>query len=475
MRVLLVPLLAVAIHAAEFRIGAGLTDHQVFQRSSQNTADIKVGGSADGLTGKSIEARILSGSKTIKGWTWKPIATVGGDTWTGALSGVPMGGPYTLEFRSSGATPVVIKDILVGDLWILAGQSNMEGVGDLENIQPPDPRVHSFDQLDRWLVAEEPLHNLVGAVDRVHWRGNPPVRLTGPELEAYNKQRKKGAGLGLPFAVEMVKRTGVPVGLIPCAHGGTSMAQWDPALKDKGGDSLYGAMMRRFEAIGSKATGVLWYQGEAEANPKASAVFARKFEDFVASVRRDFAQPDLPFYYVQIGRHVSTASGREWNAVQEAQRVLGDKIPKSGVVGAIDFSLDDQIHVSTPSLKRLGVRLANLATAKAKSPNVVSATYQPGSGAFGLIKVKFVNVTGKLQSEGRVSGFGLYTPAGEWIPAIFRADVDPGDGSTILLHVNGKIPDDAVLHYGYGRDPMCNLRDDADMGALVFGPLPLTR
>ena len=154
--------------------------------------------------------------------------------------------------------------------------------------------------------------------------------------------------MGCRFAVEMVKRTGVPVGLIPCAHGGTSMAQWDPALKDKGGDSLYGAMIRRFEAIGSKATGVLWYQGEAEANPQASAVFARKFEDFVAAVRRDFAQPDLPFYYVQIGRHVSTASGREWNAVQEAQRVLGDKIPKSGVVGAIDFALDDQIHVSTP-------------------------------------------------------------------------------------------------------------------------------
>ena len=56
-----------------------------------------------------------------------------------------------------------------------------------------------------------------------------------------------------------------------------------------------------------------------------------------------------------------------------------------------------------------------------------------------------------------------------------RADVDPADGSTILLHVNGKIPDDALLHYGHGRDPLCNLRDDADMGALVFGPLPLSR
>ena len=162
-----------------------------------------------------------------------------------------MGGPYTIEFCSSGATPVVIKDMLVGDLWIFAGQSNMEGVGDLE-YSATGSAVHSFDQLDRWLVAQEPLHNLVGAVDRVHWRGNPPVRLTGPESEAYNKQRKRGAGLVLPFAVEMVKRTGVPVGLVPCAHGGMSMAQWDPALKNKGGDSLYGAMMRRFKASAPK-------------------------------------------------------------------------------------------------------------------------------------------------------------------------------------------------------------------------------
>jgi sialate O-acetylesterase len=475
MRTALLLLFGIAAHAAEFRVSAGLTDQQVFQRNGQNTAEIKVAGTADGLAGKQIEARVLSGAKAVRGWAWKSIATVDGATWTGALSGVPMGGPYNIEFRSAGATPVVVKDVLVGDLWILAGQSNMEGVGDLENVQPPDPRVHSFDQLDRWFLAQEPLHNLVGAVDRVHWRGNPPTRVTGQELETYNKERKKGAGLGLPFAAEMVRRTGVPVGLIPCAHGGTSMAQWDPALKDKRGDSLYGAMVRRFEAIGGKAAGVLWYQGEAEANAKAAPIFANKFEDFVAAVRRDFAQPDLPFYYVQIGRYVSPASGREWNAVQEAQRVLGDKIPKSGVVSAIDFSLDDVIHVSTPSQKRLGVRLANLATGKAKSPNVVSAHYQPTNGAFGLINVKFANVTGKLQADGRVSGFGLYTPAGEWIPAIFRADVDPSDGSTVLLHVNGKIPEDAALYYGYGRDPYCNLRDEADMGVLVFGPLPLNR
>jgi sialate O-acetylesterase len=182
-----------------------------------------------------------------KGWSWKPVATAHSATWTGTVNGIPAGGPYTIELRSRGATPVVVEDILVGDLWILAGQSNMEGVGDLVNVQPADSRVHSFDQLDRWGVAQELLHNLPGAIDRVHWRNDPPTRLTGEALGAFNRERKKGSGMGLSFAVEMVKRTGVPIGLIPCAHGGTSMSQWDPTLKDKGGDSLYGAMIRRFK------------------------------------------------------------------------------------------------------------------------------------------------------------------------------------------------------------------------------------
>ena len=50
-----------------------------------------------------------------------------------------------------------------------------------------------------------------------------PERLSGERLETYVLNRKKGAGMGLPFAVEMVNRTNIPVGLIPCAHGGTSM------------------------------------------------------------------------------------------------------------------------------------------------------------------------------------------------------------------------------------------------------------
>ena len=52
-------------------------------------------------------------------------------------------------------------------------------------------------------------------------------------------------------------------------------------------------------------------------------------------------------------------------------------------------------------------------------------------------------------------------------PLTYRADVDPSDSATVLLHTGGKLPDDAVLHYGFGKDPYCNLGDEADMAALV--------
>ena len=74
----------------------------------------------------------------------------------------------------------------------------------------------------------------------------------------------------------MVEKTGVPIGLIPAAHGGTSMQQWNPALRDLGGESLYGATVERFRAIWRQSRRcILWYQGESDANPTDAAQYAR--------------------------------------------------------------------------------------------------------------------------------------------------------------------------------------------------------
>ena len=469
--------------AQEIKITTGIVDQQVLQRNSRQAADLHLTGAATGkkIDKKVVEVRIASPSAVLSGFDWAPVGRVQKTDWAADITGIPAGGPYRIELRIQGTNSIALVDnILVGDLWILAGQSNMEGLGDLIDVQQPDPLVHSFDLADEWIVAEEPLHTLVNAADRVHWRTNAqgePERWTGERLQRYVEERKKGAGLGLPFAVEMVKRTGIPVGLVPCAHGGTSMEQWNPGLKEKEGDSLYGSMYRRVQTIGGRVRGVLWYQGESDANPKAASAFLERFESFVKAVREDFHDRDLPFYYVQIGRHISDSNEREWNAIQEAQRQAEPRIPHSGMVVAVDTTLDDGIHVSTPDLKRLARRLAdrvchdlyprmkNYGELK-PGPRPVSAKY-----ASGLVKVEFSDVNGSLQSEGRISGFSIHKPDGEPVPMIYKARVDPAAASTVLLYVSGKLPEHATLHYGYGKDPYCNLRDANDMAVPVFGPM----
>lgn len=467
--------------AQDIKIISGPADNQVFQRNADQTADIQFSGTALGkkVNGKDIEARITGADTTpLPGFDWSPIGKIQKLKWGGELKHVPVGGPYRVEVRMQGSDSVAtVANLLVGDLWVLAGQSNMEGHGDLIDVQPPSPLVHSFDMADHWIIAEEPLHTVVSAADPVHWPLNEqkePERLTGQRLEAYLASRKKGAGLGLPFAEEMLARTGIPVGLIPCAHGGTRMDQWDPALKDQAGESLYGSMFRRVQAVGGRVRGILWYQGESDGNPKAAPEFLGKFENFVKAVRTDLNQPEMPFYYVQIGRHIDKNNWTSWNAVQVAQLRAESEIPHSGMVAAVDLQLDDGIHISTPELKRLAKRLADLVChdlfprmkdyGELKTgPRPVAATYQNG-----IIKVNFSGVNGRLQSDGPISGFTIHNANGDWEPMIYKSRVDPAEASSVLLYVQGKLPADATLWYGYGKTPYCNVRDAADLAVPVF-------
>ena len=473
-RLLALFFLAFPLCAQTILITKGAADYQVYQRDSAGVATIALEGKALVSDGRSVEARLLKEGAPLAGFDWRPVAKVARGSWSARIDRVPTGGPYKLEVRVAGSPDLSSAGhLLVGDLWILAGQSNMEGVGNLVNLPQPSPLINSFDMTDQWVEARDPLHRLPDAADRVHWPRNAqgqPEKLEGSRLQKWLEARKKGAGLGMPFAIEMAKRTGVPIGLVPCAHGGTSMDQWSPALKDKSGDSLYGGMFRRFQVVGGKVKGVLWYQGESDASAQAAPLFADKFKALVAAIRADFGQPDLPFYYVQIGRHVSAAPGAPWNAVQEAQRLAEESIPHSGMVTCVDCSLDDGIHVSTGDLGTLGVRLANLALGNTKrGPRPVSARFENG-----IITVTFRDVNGKLSHPGRLSGFIMVGADGQPLLLIYHARLHPEQPDAVQLFVQGKLPEGAKLMYGYGRDPYVNLVDEAGMACPVFGPMPVT-
>jgi sialate O-acetylesterase len=466
---------AFAAVSQTLRVTGGIADDQVLQRGPAGTADAQLRGISTGAAGKTVEARLLRKWLPLEGFDWTVLARIEGGSWSGVLRSIPAGGPYRLELRIAGTdSGAAVQNLLVGDLWVLAGQSNMDGHGVLADLEQPNPLVHSFDMADHWLIAEEPLHLLPGAADRVHWGKNAnhqPERLEGQALRTYIANRRTGAGLGLPFAVEMVRRTGVPVGLIPCAHGGTSMAEWDPALRDRGGDSLYGAMLRRVRATGGKVKGVLWYQGESETNPHAAGLYLESFKRLVSSIREDFEQPDLPFYYVQISRYTNNDNVASWNTIQELQRRAESEIPHCAMTAAIDLPLDDGIHISNHGLKQLGLRLAHVALGFPRGPRPLSATLLPNNA----IRVVFADVNGKLEAPERVAGFSIHGSGGERVPLIFDARFDPEDGRAVLLYLDKNLPPGAVLRYGYGKDPYCNLRDSAGMAAPVFGPMEVRR
>jgi len=376
---------------------------------------------------------------------------------SGETLALPAGGPH----EAGGA-----KNILAGDLWVLAGQSNMEGVGDLDDVEPPHPLVHSFQSRESWALAEEPLHWLGESPRPVHHiiSGQPVPAAIPPRDPA----RAKGAGLGLTFAKAMVDRTGVPVGLIPAAHGGTSMQQWDPARKGQGGHSLYGATLERVKAIGGRVAGILWYQGESDANPADAALYQARMTALVQSFRADLNSPDLPFLFVQLGPFItdpdpSLVAG--WNQVREFQRLLLGTLPNVGMVSAIDCGLDDGIHIDTAGLKTLGRRLAAVASGR-PTPALRSAAFEPEHGR---LRVSFDHVQGALQSEGRPNGFTLRDSSGTELPLIYKTTLDGPDA--LLKITDPALLPGASLWYGYGLAPYCNLTDAAGAAVPAFGPV----
>jgi len=370
---------------------------------------------------------------------------------------LPASGPH----EAGGA-----KNLLVGDLWVLAGQSNMEGVGDLVDVEPPHPLVHSFQSREAWAPAEEPLHWLGESPRPVHhvlW-GQPVPTAIPPRDPA----RAKGAGLGLTFAKALVEQTGVPVGLIPAAHGGTSMQQWDPARKGQGGHSLYGATLERVKAVGGRVAGILWYQGESDANPADAAFYEARMTALIQSFRADLGSPDLPFYFVQLGAFVtdpdpSLVAG--WNQVRESQRLLLGALPNVGMVSAIDCGLDDGIHIDTAGLKMLGRRLAAVASGY-PAPALKSAAFEPQNG---WLRVSFDHVQGALRSEGRPAGFTLRDAAGSELPLIYKTALDGPDA--LLKITDPALLPGASLWYGWGLAPYCNLTDMAGAAVPAFGPI----
>jgi sialate O-acetylesterase len=367
------------------------------------------------------------------------------------------------------------------DVWVLAGQSNMEGCGELNEAEKPHPSIFCFDTSMKWRVAKDPLHDLLASVapidQALRWNSTPEaIRKEGVEsYKRYWKQRHKniGAGLGISFAKEILKHTKRPIGLIACAHGGTSMDLWSPEKKSEGLKSLYGAMLERIKLAGGNLKGVLWYQGESDTFPGGSQMFEEKMTKWVAAVRRDTGMANLPVITVQIGCVADAKRNpTEWEAIRRIQSEMPKKIKHFEVVNAIDLDLVDSIHIDAAGLKRLGKRMARVAlkvtSVKSKmSTGLKIKSFKTRSlkNGMGEIDLTFTGVTGTLLPLRSIKGFSIHHGDGSEhsqnrISAAFR---HAKKKNVITLRVTSPIHAGDAICYGRGLMPVCNVVDEKDM------------
>ncbi len=457
----------------------GLMDYQVLQRNKKNVSETTLVGRC-GSPG-SLQIHVTKKGKTIPGFNWKTLAQVKAGQFTTKLVGIPVGGPYEVALRvlpkkgKSQDDVFEAKNVLVGDVWLLGGQSNMEGIGLLTGAAKPMPLVHAFYMHDRWDVAKDPIHNLDKAVDLVHTdlNGGKPIVRSGPV----------GVGPGVGFGQTMHKLSGVPQGLIACAPGGTSNSQWAPARKNLGTRSLYGATLRRFYKNGANVAGIVWYQGCSDTNPTDAPKYTDRMKKLVAAFRKDLRNPNLPFIMVQIATYFPTQpftpeGKRAWNSVQDQERLLPKVIKNLTTVPAMDLELDDCIHISGPDQNRLGRRLAEAAWALihgpkgGKLPIELKSIKRISPDAFNF-EVTFDNVVGALRSPGKPAGFSVVNTEGIEMPTIYRVDLE-GNKVIIKTGLTTDTDDSAFfLTYGFGGDAYCNITDEADRSLPVFAPQPL--
>lgn len=402
------------------------------------------------------------------------------------IKNIPVGGPYVITLSiPNKKLKKTYKNILVGDLWILAGQSNMQGVAKPKEKYPLSKYVNVLSLVENWEPAAIPLHSMknsklqtfVDLYRKYITDEEAKSILTIAQINNY-----WGVCAGRFFADELYEKTSVPIGLIPCAWGGTTLEQWNPENYYKGKPSLYGIMMQKVKKAGGRVKGMLWYQGESDAlvaDDKIPSSYKKRFKNFVSAVHKDIGE--IPVITVQIGRtlEASPEIARFWQMVQENQRLAAEKIPDVYMVSAFDLDLYDPIHISYEAQKKLAHRLARIALPLVKSGlpidrgiTLKSVKYKTPK----IIAVTYEGIKGKLQSPGRPAGFELRMDNGKTpVEKIYRIEFSKDDPQTVLLYSHFPFPENSQLVYGPGANSYVNIVDSDDMSIPVFGPLKIEK
>lgn len=252
---------------------------QVFQRSGDTagiggTASIPISGTYTD-TPTSIEA-------SFNGGAWVTIvATPTGGTFSGTLTGQAAGqGTLSVRFTNNTAVTSSVSSVGIGDIYVIAGQSNAEGQGtNNQSYQTATATTATMFANDyAWKNLTDPVDLQTGQVDAVSLDSNPKGSCW-PNL-----------------ATRIMAYTKTPVAFVPCALSGSSITAWQPGANHDDRTTLYGSMHHRATvAIIGGVKAVLWWQGEQDAITSMSqATYFADFQTLSAAIATDLSCKIMP-------------------------------------------------------------------------------------------------------------------------------------------------------------------------------------
>ncbi|UCH10002.1 MAG: sialate O-acetylesterase [Fidelibacterota bacterium] len=218
-------------------------------------------------------------------------------------------------------------------LYLLMGQSNMAGRGKIEASDwQTHPRVYALNAANEWVPAREPVH--------------------------FDKPHLCGTGPAMTFARVMVDEyADETIGLIPCAMGGSTLAQWQK------GRELYDATVSRARVAmeAGRLCGMLWHQGESDAmRADAARNYGRELSQLIRDLRQDLECPDLPVVVGQLGDFLAQQADRKWHGlVNKALSELPTAISNCACAAATGLGHNaHDLHFDAAGSRELGRRFA---------------------------------------------------------------------------------------------------------------------
>lgn len=457
---------------AEVKLPAIFSNHMVLQQSSK----IPVWGTA--AVEEAVTVTLANQTQTVK--------TNDKGNWQINLKPMKAGGPHTLTVAGDARHTIVMSNVMIGEVWVCSGQSNMQWSVDRSNNAKKEIAAAKWPNIRLFTVQRD-------------IAGQPKRDCTGKWVQCSPKTIPSFSAASYYFGRHLHKQLKVPVGLIHTSWGGTPAEAWasretldaDPKLKvlvnrwdekiaqhmaaasapaankdprhnPHRASGLYNAMIHPL--IPYAIRGAIWYQGESNAG--RAYQYRRLFPAMIQDWRKHWGQSDFPFLFVQLAnfREVKPEpDDSAWAELQEAQ-LMTLKLPNTGMAVAIDIGEANDIH---PKNKQdVGKRLALNALAIAYGRDVAHTGPLYDS-------VKFENGKAIVTLKNAVKG--LTTRNNEPVKGFVIAGNDRKfvwadakiDGNTVIVS-GKKVKSPAAVRYAWADNPMCNLYDGTGLPASPF-------